>query len=223
MLKTLMMIVALLTAGLSAAAASTAAVSTANVNLRAGPATSFPVVTVVPAGSRVVAHGCVADYTWCDIAHGTARGWVSARYIQIVYNGAPVVLTPVVAPAAGITVVTYNRTYWDTYYVAYPWYGSWNTYYQPYAAPRVNSHNRAAACVDGTCAGARTTTSVFGGSTNQIRTCSGGECSATRNSTGRYGNSASRTRTCNANDLSCNMSRTGPRGGTATGTRTFNR
>lgn len=223
MLKRILMIMAILTVGLPAASASTAAVSTANVNLRAGPSTSYPVVTVVPAGSRVVTHGCVSSYAWCDIAYGNARGWVSARYIQVVYNGAPVVLTPAVAPAVGLAVVTYNRAYWDTYYVSYPWYRSWSTYYRPHAAPRVNAHDRSVTCVNGNCTGSSTTTGIHGGSTSQTRNCTGGECTATRNTVGRHGNSASRTRTCSANDSSCSVSRTGPRGGSTTRTRNFSR
>lgn len=226
MLKRLIVALIVLAAGATAASASAVAVSTANVNLRAGPAASYPVVTVVPQGARIVTHGCVAGYTWCDVAFGPYRGWVYASYIQVVYEGGPVVLSAAVAPALGVTVVSYSRAYWDTYYVAQPWYRSWATYYRPYAAPvapRVSSHSRSGSCVDGNCTGTRTTTGIYGGTTSQTRNCAGGECSATRETTGRYGNSASRVRSCSANDRSCSMTRSGPFGGTATGTRTFNR
>lgn len=224
MLKKTIVTLALLTAWTTAASASSVAVSTANVNLRAGPAASYPVVTVVPQGARIVTHGCVADYAWCDVAFGSYRGWVSASYIQVVYNGGPVVLSVAVAPAVGVTVVSYDRVYWDTYYVAQPWYGSWTAYYRPYAAaPRVTSQSRSATCADGSCTGTRAATGIYGGATSQTRNCAGGECSATRETTGRYGNSASRVRSCSAGDRSCDMTRTGPSGGTSTGTRTFSR
>lgn len=226
MLKRLFVFLALAMVWATTASASTVAVSTANVNLRAGPATSYPVVTVVPQGARIVTHGCVADYRWCDVAFGIYRGWVSASYIQVIYKGGPVVLSSAVAPAVGVTVVTYGRVYWETYYVAQPWYRSWTTYYRPYApvaAPRVTSHSRSATCVDGNCTGTRQATGIYGGSTSQTRNCAGGECSATRQTVGPYGNSASRVRSCSAGDRSCNMTRTGPRGGTATGTRSFSR
>ena len=225
MLKKAFVFLALLTAWTTAASASTVAVSTANVNLRAGPATSYPVVTVVPQGTRIVTHGCAADYRWCDVAFGQYRGWVSASYIQVVYNGETVILSSAVAPAVGVTVVSYDRVYWDTYYVTQPWYGSWTTYYRPYvpAAPRVTSTSRSATCADGSCTGTRAATGIYGGTTSQTRNCANGECSATRQTVGPYGNSASRVRSCSAGDRSCTMTRTGPRGGTASGTRTFSR
>ncbi|MEH0071137.1 SH3 domain-containing protein [Pannonibacter sp. Pt2-lr] len=74
MLKRIVVVLAVLMAGITAASASTVAVSRANVNLRAGPATSYPVVTVVPQGASIVTHGCVNSYTWCDVAYGQLRG-----------------------------------------------------------------------------------------------------------------------------------------------------
>jgi len=216
---------ALLVATASFASAATVAIATGNVNLRAGPSTAYPVVTVVPVGARITTHGCLTGYSWCDIAFGTYRGWVAASYIQVVYKGGPVVLTPAIAPAVGVAVVAYNRAYWDAYYPAYPWYGAWGRYYQPYAVapPRVTSHDRSLTCADGRCTGTRSTTGFYGGSTSQTRSCADGTCSATRQTVGPNGNSASRVRTCSANDHSCSVTRTGPRGGTATGTRFFNR
>lgn len=231
MVRTCLMGLALLLAGLagvsapSQASASTVAVATANVNLRAGPATSYPVVTVVPQGAQIVTHGCVADYGWCDVAFGSYRGWVSSNYILVTYNGSTVVLNPALAPAVNVAVVTYDRVYWDTYYVNQPWYRSWTAYYRPYVlgAPRVATHSQGATCADGSCTGTRSATGIYGGKTSQTRTCTGGDCTATRDTTGWRGNSASRVRSCSVNDKSCNMTRTGPRGGTATGGRVFTR
>lgn len=229
MLKKFLLALAIIAGASSAAAAATVAVATGNVNLRAGPSTAYPVVTVVPVGVRITTHGCLTGYTWCDVAFGQYRGWVSASYIQVVYNGGPVVLTSAVAPAIGVAVVSYNKVYWDTYYAAYPWYGSWGRYYRPYPAyavppaARVTSANRSVNCADGSCTATRSATGIYGGSTNHTRTCSGGECSATRNVVGPYGNTSSRVRNCSANTASCSVTRTGPRGGTATGTRAFQR
>jgi uncharacterized protein YraI len=225
MLKRVLVALAVLTAGASAASATTVSIATAKVNLRAGPSTTYPVVTVVPQGARILMHGCAADYAWCDVAFGNTRGWVSASYLQVAYAGRPVVLTPALAPVVGLTVVDFNRVYWDTYYAAQPWYGSWATYYRPYplGAPRLNSRSHNATCVDGACAGTRSATGIYGGSTIQTRNCAGGECSATRETTGRYGYSASRIRSCSAGDRTCSMTRTGPFGGTASRTRVVNR
>lgn len=56
---------------LSVATAANAAeipvVSTISVNLRAGPALSYPVVDRLPAGAHLVLHGCVAGYAWCEV------------------------------------------------------------------------------------------------------------------------------------------------------------
>ncbi|RVP09919.1 hypothetical protein CN085_27630 [Sinorhizobium meliloti] len=226
MLKQLLLALALLAGASSVAIAATVAVATGNVNLRAGPSTGYPVVTVVPVGGRITNFGCVAGYRWCDIVFGGYRGWVSANYIQVIYNGGPVVLTPSVAATVGVTVVTFNKVYWDTYYAAYPWYGSWPHYYRPYPIappPRVTSYERSVGCADGSCTATRSTTGIYGGSSSHTRTCGDGECTATRETVGPEGNTASRVRTCSAYDRSCTVTRTGPRGSTATGTRHFRR
>ncbi|SON57481.1 hypothetical protein HDIA_3940 [Hartmannibacter diazotrophicus] len=212
-------------ASASTASAATPAVATANVNLRAGPSTAYPVVTVVPARAHVVTYGCLANYSWCDISLGTARGWVAAKYVQVVYQGAPVVVTAPVARSVGLAVVAFNKAYWDTYYPAYPWYPRWAAY-PPYAvpppyAPRVQSHSRSVQCVNGTCTGTRSTTGIYGGSANQTRQCANGNCTATRNVVGPYGGTASRTRNCSRGDASCSVTRTGPMGRTGTRTHIF--
>ncbi|MBS7537352.1 SH3 domain-containing protein [Ancylobacter lacus] len=194
MLRKLILTALLVLAGTSAGMAATPAVATANVNLRAGPSTSYPAVTQVPAGTRITTYGCVSGYSWCDIGFGPYRGWVAASYIQVIYHGAPVVLTAPVAPAVGVVVVPFGRAYWDTYYRAYPWYGRWGAY-PPYAPPppHVTSGYRGVTCANGTCTGARGATGYYGASTDQVRTCSDGSCTATRNSTGRYGGTATRS------------------------------
>ncbi|MGF1500477.1 MAG: SH3 domain-containing protein [Paracoccaceae bacterium] len=193
----------LATVATSAAQAATASVATANVNLRAGPSTTYPVVTVVPAGATVATHGCVADYSWCDIAYGTYRGWVSASFLQTVHNGATVVITPVVAAAVGVGVVTYSRAYWDRYYRAYPWYGRWASY-PAYRAPV-----------------ARTTTAVgpYGGTATRTRGCVGARCGATGTATGAYGGTAAGARGCGPRGCGAAGTVTGPSGNTVSGAR----
>ena len=54
---------------LSATAANAAqAFATANVNLRAGPGTDYPVVTTLSAGQILTIYGCLSDGSWCDVA-----------------------------------------------------------------------------------------------------------------------------------------------------------
>ncbi|MCE1238071.1 MAG: SH3 domain-containing protein [Hyphomicrobiales bacterium] len=198
----------------SAALGATPAVTVGTVNLRAGPSTAYPVVTVVPVGTRIVTHGCIAGYTWCDVGVGPARGWMAANWILISQADTTVVLTPAVATAVGIGVVTFGRAYWNSYYVGYPWYRSWAAYGPaPVYRGRVTSHSRDVECADGTCTGSRSTTGWRGGSTSQTRTCSGGSCTATRQTVGPAGGTASRTRSCSRGDASCSLTRTGPNGG----------
>ncbi|MEW5421997.1 SH3 domain-containing protein [Amorphus sp. 3PC139-8] len=145
-----------------AASAANTAIATANVNMRAGPSTSYPVVRIVPAGANVASYGCVADYSWCDVGYGGARGWVSASYLTTVVRGA----TVVVSPTVGFPVVTYApTTYWNRYYTAYPWYARGPAYYRP--APRAY---RAPApyygCRNG-CSGSRTVTGPRGNSASR--------------------------------------------------------
>ncbi|QFR32674.1 SH3 domain-containing protein [Ancylobacter sp. TS-1] len=204
MLRKLILAAVLVVAGTSAGAAATTAVATANVNLRAGPSTAYPAVTVVPAGATFTTHGCVSGYSWCDIGFGPYRGWVAASYIQVIYRGAPVVLTAPVAPVIGITVVSFNRTYWDSYYRAYPWYGRWAAYpppvYRPYAPPLpvVTSRSGQVNCANGACTATRSATGYYGGATTQTRSCADGSCTATRYTAGPRGGTATRTRNCTA-------------------------
>lgn len=138
----------------STAQAAVKSVATANVNLRAGPSTKYPVVVVVPVGAPVRTFGCVSGYRWCDVAFGNYRGWISSSYLRTIYKGAPVVLTPVIAPAVGIGVVAYNRAYWNRHYAAYPWYGRWAAYPAgrvavrggTYTGPAGNTFKTGAAC-----------------------------------------------------------------------------
>ncbi|MEH2698636.1 MULTISPECIES: SH3 domain-containing protein [Rhizobium] len=228
MIKRLFIAIALVISMASMAAAATVAVATGNVNLRAGPSTAYPVVAVVPVGARIVTPGCLSGYIWCDIGFGSYRGWVSARYVQVVYSGAPVVLSPAVAAGVGVAVVAFNKAYWDNYYVGYPWYRSWSVYAVPpraaygvYPRARVDSYGRSVECADGSCTATRGVTGIYGGSSQQTRTCADGTCTATRNTVGPHGGTASRTRTCSRADASCSITRTGPRGGTVSGTRFF--
>lgn len=223
MLRTFILAAALTLAAAPAVSAATTAVAVTNVNLRAGPSTVYPAVTIVPTGAAITTFGCISGYSWCDIGFGPYRGWVAANYINVVYRGAPVLLTAPLAPAVGITVVSFNRAYWDRYYVAYPWYRNW-TAYPPHAAPRVTSTHRSVTCAGGACVGVRGATGVHGGSTVQTRVCTGGACTSNRMTEGPNGGTAARTRSC-ATGTGCTTTRTvtGPRGGVHTRSRSFQR
>lgn len=61
----------------------------AAVNLRTGPGAQYQALMVLPPGSPVEIYGCLADDSWCDVAYGQTRGWLSARYLGSVRHWSP--------------------------------------------------------------------------------------------------------------------------------------
>ncbi|WP_086993676.1 SH3 domain-containing protein [Rhizobium sullae] len=91
--------------------------ATTNVNMRAGPSTAYPAVTVVPAGESIEIYGCLADVPWCDVEFYGGRGWVHGRYIQALYQQRRVYVGPQYYRPLGIPVVVFSfGSYWDRYY-----------------------------------------------------------------------------------------------------------
>ncbi len=91
--------------------------ATANVNMRAGPSTAYPAVTVIPAGESVEIYGCLADVPWCDVEFYGGRGWVHGRYVQVLYQQRRVYVGPEYYRPLGIPVVVFSfGNYWDRYY-----------------------------------------------------------------------------------------------------------
>nr|WP_046118401.1 SH3 domain-containing protein [Ensifer aridi] len=91
--------------------------ATANVNMRSGPSTRYPAVTVIPAGEAVEIHGCLADRPWCDVSFYGGRGWVAGRYVQAVYRSNRVYVEPEYYRPLGIPTVAFEfDRYWDRYY-----------------------------------------------------------------------------------------------------------
>lgn len=197
-----------------AAQAAEKAVATANVNLRAGPSTRYPVVLTVPVGAPMLVHGCLATMSWCDVGFAGARGWVAASYVLITGPARPVPVTAAVSVGVAIPVVTYSYAYWARYYPGYAWYGAWpgpyvapraygappRAYVAPrgYVAPRWRgpaSVNASGSCAGGTCSRSVTRTGPYGNSVNRTgsATCGGGTCSGTRTTTGPYGRSFTRS------------------------------
>ena len=96
---------------------------TTDLNMRAGPSTDFPVVSVVSEGTIVTVYRCVRDYSWCDVNADQQRGWVASNYLQR-RRGDSYVTWLEYAPSAGFPVYDYEvAPYWNTYYRGRPWYG----------------------------------------------------------------------------------------------------
>jgi uncharacterized protein YraI len=100
----------------------------ADLNLRVGPATTYGVIDVIPAGESVVVIGCLATYEWCDVEWYGLRGWVAAAYL--VQPGTTVYL-PQWAPQIGLPVISFSfYTYHDRHYRDRSWHrqrtGRWD-------------------------------------------------------------------------------------------------
>lgn len=91
--------------------------ATANVNMRSGPSTRYPAVSMIPVGESVEIHGCLADLPWCDVSFYGGRGWVAGRYVQADYRRNRVYVEPRYYRPLGIpTVVFQFDSYWDRNY-----------------------------------------------------------------------------------------------------------
>ncbi len=91
--------------------------ATANVNMRSGPSTGYPAVTVIPYGSSVTINGCMSSVNWCDVSFAGGRGWVSGNYVQASYRSNRVYVAPDYYSGLGIPLVTFDvDNYWGTYY-----------------------------------------------------------------------------------------------------------
>jgi uncharacterized protein YraI len=91
--------------------------STANVNMRSGPSTGYPAVTVIPQGTNVTIFGCMSSVNWCDVQFYGGRGWVSGSYVQAAYQSRRVYVEPEYYPGLGIPTVTFDvDNYWGRYY-----------------------------------------------------------------------------------------------------------
>ena len=97
---------------------------TGNVNLRAGPDSSYPRVAMLSAGTPVAIEGCIDGWSWCDVATAEERGWVAGNFLQEEYQGQRV-LIPEYGLQIGIPIVSFAfGTYWDRHYRSRPWYGN---------------------------------------------------------------------------------------------------
>ncbi|MBO0663229.1 SH3 domain-containing protein [Jiella sp. MQZ9-1] len=100
--------------------ASQKAIATTNVNLRAGPSTSYPAVDMVEAGEGLRVFGCLQTRSWCDVRYRGQRGWMSANYIAVASQSyrARREFDPYSAP-----VITFSvDSYWGDHYRQRSWY-----------------------------------------------------------------------------------------------------
>lgn len=83
--------------GVSSAAQAANAFATAEVNVRSGPSTSYDVVGVLGAGTRVQLSVCRDG--WCSIEQGSLHGWANKSYLDKTQTSVVVVPVPVIIHA----------------------------------------------------------------------------------------------------------------------------
>ena len=82
------------TAPLAQANCTPSAITTASVNMRTGPGTNFPIITVLPANAFLAVTGRNADRSWYQVVFNGVQGWVSASYLRTsCVQGVPVIST----------------------------------------------------------------------------------------------------------------------------------
>ena len=118
---------ALLLASLGLASAQDAYTSRP-MNLRAGPNREYPQVAQLDAGAPLDVHGCLDDWSWCDVSSDDNRGWIYAGGVSFVYQGQRVPLYAY-GPHLGLPVITFSLgAYWGSYYRGRPWYAQRDTW-----------------------------------------------------------------------------------------------
>ena len=114
---------------------------TADVNLRAGPDTDFPVLLLVPAQAAVTIYDCVQDLTWCDLSYGEERGWVAAQYVQAFYQDRYMTVQEYV-PLVGLPTGPFDiRTYWNSYYRDQAFYAQLDQWTAPSGEPVIRTNS----------------------------------------------------------------------------------
>jgi len=110
------------------------------MNVRAGPNRDYPLVAQLDQGAPLDVHGCLNDWSWCDVSFDDTRGWIYAGGVSFAYQGGQVPLFTY-GPRLGLPILTFSlMTYWGDYYRGRPWYTQRNTWAHrrmpPHTVPR---------------------------------------------------------------------------------------
>ena len=112
-------------------------------SLRAGPDFDYPAVRRIGKNRRVDIYGCLDDWSWCDVAYRSDRGWVAGANLVADYQGR----RRGISSYLGIGVLTFIfGNYWDNNYRSRPFYNErsrwerhYNDNYKPHWGPRPNA------------------------------------------------------------------------------------
>ncbi|MEI6640908.1 MAG: hypothetical protein WCL10_02655 [Novosphingobium sp.] len=98
--------------------------------LYAGPLRDYPTVRYVRRGVRVGVHGCLRDWSWCDVTYRSNRGWIAGNALRISHDGRRQGLSA----DLGIGVISFSfGSYWDNNYRGRTFYNErprWQTQYE---------------------------------------------------------------------------------------------
>jgi len=116
--------------------------ATRNVNVRAGPDRSYPLVGWLQEGTEIEIFGCLDTWRWCDIQGGVYRGWVYSGFLAYPYEGGWATILET-GPESGLPLLSFTLdVYWDSYYATWPWYDQWPVwssrppiYHRPWRPP----------------------------------------------------------------------------------------
>lgn len=106
-----------------AAIAATTAITTTDLNIRTGPGTAYQRFDTIPSSNRVVVHGCLDGYNWCDVGWRGERGWVSGNYLAYRSERYRDRTISSVGVSIGVPVLGFEPyAYHGRYYRDRPWY-----------------------------------------------------------------------------------------------------
>lgn len=85
------------------------ATTATDLSVRSGPGEDYPEVGLATRGSDAVLDGCIDGSAWCRVEVNGLRGWANADYLNVMYEGAPVILRERRSDV-NVPVVTYEKT-----------------------------------------------------------------------------------------------------------------
>lgn len=84
------------------------ATTATDLSVRSGPGEDYPEVGLATRGSDAVLDGCIDGSAWCRVEVNGLRGWANADYLNVMYEGAPVILRERRSDV-NVPVVTYEK------------------------------------------------------------------------------------------------------------------
>ena len=100
-----------------------------STTMLSGPDYNYPAVQRLGPNVGVRVHGCLRDWSWCDVSARAGRGWIAGNDIVINYQGR----RQSILPTMGIGVLSFVfGSYWDSHYRSRSFYNQRPRYEQQY-------------------------------------------------------------------------------------------